>query len=67
MMDKQEVIDLMRSSNTEQEWNANCSKIKKACGNAYPPFWFRTIILSGLGDEIAAKWGGDTQIRIETI
>jgi hypothetical protein len=62
-MTEQEVVTLMKSSNTAQEWDANCGKVKHACGG-YPSFWWPTIIVSGLGDQVAAKWGGDMQIRI---
>lgn len=31
-MNEQEVIALMKSSKSEAEWNANCDKVKKACG-----------------------------------
>lgn len=62
-MTKEEVVALMRASSSEQEWTANCATVKKSC-NGYPDFWYHTIILSGLGDEIAARWGGDMQIKI---
>jgi len=64
-MTEQEVVALMESSTTEQEWNTNCDKVKRACGD-YPAFWYQTIILSGLGDRVAAKWGGDMQLRFVT-
>lgn len=49
-MTKQEVIDLMKSSKSKQEWNDNCDKVKKAC-NGYPDFWFVEIVMSGLADK----------------
>lgn len=55
-MTKQEVIDLMKSSNSEEEWGANCDKVKKEFG-AYPHFWYKAIILSGLAAETLAKCG----------
>jgi len=65
-MTKEEVVTLMQSSNTELEWNENCDKVKKECGG-YPSFWYSTIILSGLGDKTAAKWGDDMYIRVKAI
>lgn len=62
-MNEQEVIDLMKSSQTEQEWNANCDKVKAACGG-YPGFWYEKIIVSGLIKEVAARWGGDGEIHV---
>jgi hypothetical protein len=53
-MTEQEVVDLMKSSKTEDEWNANCDKVKKAF-DGYPSFWFSAIILSGVhGETVAA-------------
>jgi hypothetical protein len=46
-MTREEATKLMESSKTEQEWNDNCDKVKKAF-NGYPDFWFQDIQLSGL-------------------
>ena len=62
-MNEQEVVALMESSQSEDEWNANCDKVKKVCGG-YPPFWFSAIIQSGLLKRIAARWGGNGEITI---
>jgi len=47
-MTMKEVIELMKSSATTKEWNANCDKVKEAHDGGYPPYWFKEIILSGL-------------------
>lgn len=60
----EEVKTLMATSNSAQEWNANCDKIKKACGG-YPDFWFQEIIVSGFADTILNKFGEDSKIRIK--
>lgn len=54
-MSRQEVIDLMKSSKSEWEWDSNCDMIKSVCGG-YLPFWYEAIILSGLAAEVAASW-----------
>jgi hypothetical protein len=54
-MNKQQVIDLMSSSRSSKEWNDNCEKIKQEFGS-YPPFWFETIVLSGLMNKIQNSW-----------
>lgn len=51
-MTQQEVVVLMQSSKTEQEWNENCDLVKAAYGGDYPQFWFGTIILSGVLDNM---------------
>ena len=62
-MNEQRVVELMRSSNSEDEWNTNCDKVKKACGG-YPPFWYKAIIQSGVAAETAAKFGMSAEIEI---
>lgn len=47
-MTQNEVVELMQTSKTEDEWNGNCDKVKKAFGGQYPDFWFSAIILSGV-------------------
>jgi hypothetical protein len=61
-MNKQQVIELMQSSRTEEEWNANCSKVRKACGG-YPEFWHSAIIASGIARRVAASYGSSTDMK----
>jgi hypothetical protein len=56
MNNYQKVVDLMRSSSSEKEWNENCDKVKAENGNDYPEFWFRAIIMSGLHNDVVKKW-----------
>lgn len=55
-MTEDQVVNLMKSSKSEQEWNSNCDKVKKAFGGDYPDFWFKSIILSGVGQETARNF-----------
>ena len=55
-MSEQEVVDLMKSSNSEDEWTTNCDVVKEKFGG-YPDFWYTATIASGLVDETRAKWG----------
>lgn len=52
-MNEQQVVDLMKSSKSEEEWNANRDKVKTVFGG-YPDFWYRAIVLSGLAAEVTA-------------
>jgi hypothetical protein len=54
-MTQQEVVDLMKSAKSEEDWNNKCDQVKEACGG-YPSFWFPSIILSGLAAEVSASW-----------
>ena len=63
-MNEEQVVELMASSTSANEWSANADTVKSVCGG-YPGFWWRAIIQSGLGDRVATRWGGDAQIHIE--
>lgn len=49
------VAALMRTSKTEDEWNANCDAVKSA-NDGYPNFWFATVLASGLVGEVTSKF-----------
>lgn len=55
-----EVVKLMESSTSADEWNANCDKVKKANGGGYPSFWYATIVSSGVAATVQAKWSRDS-------
>lgn len=63
-MSQIEVVELMKSSKSSDEWNANCGKVKAAFDGQYPPFWYPSIVIAGVLKETAAKWGGDGEIKI---
>lgn len=54
-MNEKEVVELMKTSKTESEWNDNCDKVKKACGG-YPSFWYPAVVMSGVMAETATKF-----------
>lgn len=58
------VVELMESSATAVEWDDNADRVK-AANDGYPEFWYRAIILSGLGERVAARWGGSGRIEIK--
>lgn len=64
-MTQEEVLSLMRSSNTKAEWNANCDKVKRARNGGYPPYWFKEIIQARLCDELFGAGPGDIKIITE--
>lgn len=65
-MTEQEVVELMKSSKSEAEWNANTDAVKARCGG-YPSFWYSAIVLSGVARQNAASWGGDAEIHLTAI
>lgn len=51
-----DVVTLMKSSKSEEEWNDNCDKVKATNGGDYPDFWFYSIILSGVLNSVSSTW-----------
>lgn len=60
-MDENEVVELMKSSKTEQEWNTNALKVVKIC-DGYPWFWNKIIADSGIAKEMHYKFYLDSDI-----
>ena len=52
----EQVVSLMESSKSEEEWNANCDKVKAAHNNDYPNWWYKEIVMSGILSKTQAKW-----------
>lgn len=63
----EEEIQSLKATTSEAEWNAACKLIKSKRNDKYPKDWFAKVLQSGLMDRIAAKWGGSSEIKIETI
>ena len=47
-MTRDQVVTLMKISCSEDEWNDNCDKTKKAFGGRYPDFWYAAIVMGGV-------------------
>jgi hypothetical protein len=54
-MDRNSVVELMKSSKSEAEWDENCDLVK-ATFHGYPEFWFKEIIQSGLAEKVFASF-----------
>ena len=65
-MTEQEVITLMESSRTSDEWNANCNKVKDAHGGRYPEYWYKTIVVER-AKSIMSRFGASPELQIECI
>lgn len=66
MTQEEEVVRLMESSQTSDEWNNNADKVKTAC-DGYPSFWFRAVVLSGVMARVTARWGGSDRISVSPL
>ena len=54
LMTQQQVLDLMKSSKNEEEWDQNCDAVSEAFGG-YPDFWNKLIIASGVASQVLRK------------
>lgn len=63
-MNQTDVVNLMKSSQSEAEWNANCKKVKQAFGGDFPNFWYSAIIAPGVPAATARSYGGSADMRI---
>lgn len=62
-MDKNEVLTLMKSSESKEQWNANCDRVKAMHNGSYPDYWYQEAILSGLIDDVLGKGSSKITIR----
>lgn len=49
-------LAVLKSCNSEDDWNKACEAIKAARSGYYPEDWHERVILSGLQEEIQARW-----------
>lgn len=54
-MNAEQVVELMLSSKSENQWSDNCDKVKAEFGGNYPDFWFVKIIIGGILQDAKAK------------
>lgn len=64
-MNKEQSLELMKSSKSEKEWNDNCNKVMQAHSGTYPDWWYPEVIQTGLAQQMATTWGGDANIHIQ--
>jgi len=54
-MSIEEVVELMETSRSEREWDANCDRVKTMF-DGYPHFWYESIILGGVLQRCQQNW-----------
>lgn len=54
-MTESEVIDRMKSSQSEEEWDRNREAMRATFGGQLPPWWDDQIIHSGVSSEVFSK------------
>ena len=59
-------LDLLRSCQTEVQWNRACDSIKKARDGSYPSDWWDKVKLTGLMDNIMERWSDDSELKMST-
>ena len=59
-------LESLNACKNEADWSKACTAIKDARGgHAYPPDWWKRVKLSGLMDRIFARWGSDSDLKME--
>ena len=53
-MNETEVVALMESATSDDDWNRKVDEVRRRCGG-YPEFWYSAVIASGLGNRTAAR------------
>ena len=59
-------MKLLESVQTARQWREACDKVKNRRGGRYPDDWWPRMKLSGKMDQIFARFGGSTEIKIES-
>jgi len=60
-----DVVEYMKLSKSDADWDCRCDDVKDANSGGYPAFWYRAIMFSGVAAATSAKWGGDAEIHVE--
>lgn len=65
-MTQEQVVALMETSRSPEEWNNNCDLVKRQC-DGYPNFWYSEIILSGIAARVSAAFGSDAELLVSSL
>lgn len=64
IMSPEELVSLMRSSASEEEWNRNTDIVKARFNGDYPPFWFGSIVVSGVMNDTRRTWSNPSSTTV---
>lgn len=56
-MTEDNVVELMKQSKTQEEWNTNCNTVKAAFNGQYPDFWETAVVAADLENKTKKKNG----------
>ena len=62
-----EDLELLESVQSSSEWRVACDTVKSRHGGQYPSDWWTVMKLSGKMDEILARFGQDSRIKISGV
>ena len=57
-------LSMLWDCQSAQDWSTACGKIKTARGGEYPEDWWKKVKTSGMMDEILARWGRNSSLKI---
>ena len=58
-------LAFLRGALSLEDWNARCRTIKRINGGVYPPDWYSAIVASGFAEEVLAKFGETSHLKVE--
>ena len=64
-----EQLASLEACTTAAQWGEACDAIKKASdsGVEYPSDWWDKVKMSGMMDRIMARWGDDSELKVEKL
>ena len=60
-----EELKSLEDCRTPVEWAAACDAIKQAREGLYPDDWWAKVKMSGMMDRIMARWGEDSELKVQ--
>jgi hypothetical protein len=54
-MTPEQMVELMESATSYEDWNAKCDQVKKAFGG-YPNCWYDLIVAGNVAARVGASW-----------
>lgn len=66
-LEKTEVVTLLESAKTADEWNASVVRIIKGYNGRYPHWWIETVIESGLMERVSKRLDAGTRSSDQTV
>ena len=61
-----EELKSLEACHDSADWSKACDAIKQARQGLYPDDWWAKVKQSGMMDRIMARWGQDSELKVQT-